>query len=206
MRKAIRVLRVVEISTLNFHVSQFLRTQFPRIPMGRRAYARAHACACVPTRMSASCACGRYILMRQAVWKKVWRIEKKVWKYLVACLSFLCRDRMHLADERTKGNEMEKLVLLIDGHHGQYIPHLFCMGCKNGEWNFTIKGSQFIMEAIDRLSEDEANEKESYWDDWNDILSSEITFNGERYNLWQDGDLWAVHESTEWDDFGPIGN
>jgi hypothetical protein len=81
-------------------------------------------------------------------------------------------------------------TLLIDGHHGIYIPQIFatryltaanCLRC-----SIPI-GYIAILENPDR---------ELYWDAWETVLNNYVTENGE--TLHQDQDVWLVPPGFKW--------
>lgn len=90
----------------------------------------------------------------------------------------------------TQSYNADKLELLIDGHHGIYIPKLF---------------SEYFPEYVtDEQREILSNtDNELYWDIWEEVLNSTITNDkGEEYILMQDdGDLWAMPANMEYPEF-----
>lgn len=105
-----------------------------------------------------------------------------------------------------------KMMLLIDSHHGIYIPYLFCKNYAVGNYKFTL--NERVMDSVNYIANDENAESEFYWDSWDDVLSMAIiTFEdsdeltGKYFLSQHDSDLWIVHESIEYDDFGfPIND
>lgn len=102
---------------------------------------------------------------------------------------------------------MDKLILLIDSHHGIYIPAMFCGGYANGEFNFTID-DPYALEAIEHLNNSE-DQSDGFWDSWDAILANatltptkESGLEGQYILSQHDGDLWMVHHSVQFDDFG----
>lgn len=81
---------------------------------------------------------------------------------------------------------MSGLTLLIDGHHGVYVPQVFAEQFDLNEWRINLP-DQLELQDIDNLY---------YWDTWNDVLTNAkyIDKDGHVWTLWQDGDLWAVCE------------
>lgn len=78
-----------------------------------------------------------------------------------------------------------KQVLLVDSHHGQYIPQVFaetvkrdlCKGISQEQWDILESGP----------------ENELYWDVMTEIENTcEIVSEGDTYTLYYNGDLWAI--------------
>ena len=95
----------------------------------------------------------------------------------------------------TKSNPFE---LLVDSHHGQYVPQVFAEIAKRDMFGETISAEDWsILEA--------GPEHEFYWDAWTSVLDQAETKDG--VSLWQDGDLWAVDWSLigHQDDIAEIG-
>ena len=83
----------------------------------------------------------------------------------------------------TKENPME---LMVDSHHGQYIPQIFAEIVRRDLFGESISAEDFaILES--------GPDHESYWDAWDAVLNSAETADG--VSLHQDGDLWAVNWS-----------
>jgi len=85
------------------------------------------------------------------------------------------------------------MKLIMDGHHGQYIPQLFATVIHPSQVNDEAKED---LQAL-LLGPDE----EGYWDAWERVLWNFKTPEG--YTLWQspDGDLFAIapgEEVPEW--------
>jgi hypothetical protein len=82
----------------------------------------------------------------------------------------------------------DKLELLIDGHHGIYIPKLFA-----------DYYPQFLTDT--QKQELSSPDNEEYWDCWAEVLDNLVMTNdkGEKFILIQeDGDLWAMPENMEY--------
>lgn len=95
----------------------------------------------------------------------------------------------------TKSNPFE---LLVDSHHGQYVPQVFAETIKRELFGETISAEDWaILET--------GPDHEHYLDAWEDVLNSAETADG--ISLYQDGDLWAVNWSLigDPDDLGEIG-
>jgi hypothetical protein len=83
----------------------------------------------------------------------------------------------------TKENPLE---LLVDSHHGQYVPQIFAETIKRELFPSITAEDWAIIEA--------GPDHESYWDAWHDIEMSAETSDG--ISLWSsEGDLWAVNWS-----------
>jgi hypothetical protein len=83
----------------------------------------------------------------------------------------------------TKSNPLE---LLVDSHHGQYVPQVFAETIKRELFPSITAEDWAILEA--------GPDHESYWDAWSDIEMSAETSDG--VSLWSsEGDLWAVNWS-----------
>ena len=78
-------------------------------------------------------------------------------------------------------------TLLIDSHHGVYIPKFFAE---------SEHGKLLTDNERKELSNPES---EHYWDTWDDVLNSTFTINGVECILWHDEDLWAI-PTTEIDE------
>jgi hypothetical protein len=78
--------------------------------------------------------------------------------------------------------------LIINGHHGIYIPQLFALGfLKYLEKPLTV-------EQLDDLR---LPDREFYWETWEEILNNAvIVWKGQRYHLEQDQDVWIVPEGS----------
>lgn len=85
----------------------------------------------------------------------------------------------------------ENMVLLIDGHHGIYVPQVFAE-----------KMNRDYVENVPEESWDiltEGPEHEHYWDVWTEVLDNARIRShcGEGYyHLWQDGDLFIYIPAT----------
>ena len=102
-------------------------------------------------------------------------------------------------------NNEDKYVLFVDGHHGIYIPELFCKGYVNGNYKFTFS-EQSTIEAIHEIAQN-GIDCEHYWESWECVLNGTIVPHDElnipgTYFLHHNEDLWLAHESVEFDDSG----
>jgi len=69
--------------------------------------------------------------------------------------------------------------LLIDSHHGIYIPQFFA--------------EQFADQLTDEEKEDLSDPyNEYYWDTWDNVLNKIFIYEGKEFTLWHDDDLWLV--------------
>lgn len=73
--------------------------------------------------------------------------------------------------------------LLLSDVRGIYIPRDFAEGFDLNAWHIDFD--------VSALSDPEG---EFYWDTWKRVVSSAFLFDaeGNRFTLWQDGDLWAI--------------
>ena len=95
----------------------------------------------------------------------------------------------------TKSNPFE---LMVDSHHGIYIPQIFAETVRRDLFGETISAEDWaILET--------GPDHENYWEVWDDVLNSAETEDG--ISLFQDGDLWAVNWSLigDPDNLGEIG-
>lgn len=85
----------------------------------------------------------------------------------------------------------DNTVLLIDSHHGQYIPQIAAEILT--DWDI---GSQDL-ETLSAGPEDPY-----YWDTWDRVLNNAIRVDedGLRWQLYQDSDLWAYCDELMTDD------
>lgn len=87
----------------------------------------------------------------------------------------------------------DESILLIDSHHGIYIPHLFWTHHRN-----ELNG--FSHEEMAMFNEDlKSPDEENYWDSWEDILNrGEIERDKKKYILHHEEDLWLIlKDSTQ---------
>ena len=76
------------------------------------------------------------------------------------------------------------IQLLLSDARGIYIPMNFVEFFDLSQWNIDSK-------YIERLS---SPADEFYWDNWDVVLNNaySIDKNGNKWHLWQDGDLWTI--------------
>jgi hypothetical protein len=74
--------------------------------------------------------------------------------------------------------------LLLSDSRGVYIPRDFVECFDLNQWNIDSK-------YIERLSNPDGD---FYWDNWDVVLNNakHTDKNGNKWHLWQDGDLWAI--------------
>lgn len=79
---------------------------------------------------------------------------------------------------------MGGVQLLLSDSRGVYIPRDFVECFNMQQWHIESK-------YIERLS---SPDNEWYWDNWDVVLNNaySIDKNGNKWHLWQDGDLWAI--------------
>lgn len=85
----------------------------------------------------------------------------------------------------------DKMILLVDGHHGQYVPIVFIDVYDVKQWHIVEFANEY--RNADEMVK---------CDIWCDILDKAYFTddNGFRWTLYQDMDLWAVREDYEWED------
>lgn len=90
-------------------------------------------------------------------------------------------------------------VLLIDGHHGIYIPKIFAEDVIAGNYKVKNKKDAIILESLSELGNPE---NEFYWEAWADLIGNIILIGlgGQEYYLHQEDDLWAVPVGESFDD------
>jgi len=64
-------------------------------------------------------------------------------------------------------NQAEKFILLIDGHHGVYIPQIFASNFPTTDWGVTEEQADILLRGPD-LEEN----AEEYWDAWDTVLNN----------------------------------
>jgi hypothetical protein len=87
---------------------------------------------------------------------------------------------------------METMQLLLDGARGIYIPQNFAECFDVSAWNVSDELRDILLAGPDH---------EHYWDAWEQVLDNAHTSQyGEKWTLYQDGDLFAVADSHSWED------
>jgi len=81
--------------------------------------------------------------------------------------------------------DLSDAILLFDGNRGRYIPQHFATTIDRSYVEGVLAADWATLEA--------GPDGEDYWETWDEVLiDATLTFQGKRYCLWQDGDLWAV--------------
>lgn len=84
---------------------------------------------------------------------------------------------------------MSKAIIhFLDSARGQYIPRDFAQ-IVNRE---VLQGVS--LELLDNLAKENSNDSEFCWEDWLTVLdNARIVYNGTKYTLHHDGDLWLIN-------------
>jgi hypothetical protein len=89
----------------------------------------------------------------------------------------------------------DESILLIDGHHGIYIPHLFWTNYKHQLEGFTDEEMAILDK--DLRSPDE----EHYWEAWEEVLDNgTVVIDKKKYTLYQNDDLWLIPQNSTKED------
>lgn len=82
-------------------------------------------------------------------------------------------------------------ILLFDGASGIYIPQRFAEEIDLSKLGGVSQSDLDILRQGPDHSE--------YWDAWADTLDNAVLTdsNGQRFYLWQDGDVWAIPKGEE---------
>ena len=85
--------------------------------------------------------------------------------------------------------------IVLGDHHGIYIPQLWCQDLEQSE------AKAIGLEWSDVQACQTGPDHPWYWEAWDAILNSaSMTDNkGETWRLHQDGDLWEVPDSFDWE-------
>ena len=83
--------------------------------------------------------------------------------------------------------------LILSDHHGVYIPQIYCSDIDEAEANRL--GISFADVETCQAGPDH----EWYWEAWQAILDSALLVddNGDRWTLYQSGDLWEIPADCE---------
>lgn len=80
---------------------------------------------------------------------------------------------------------MDAKVLMVNDHHGVYVPQIFAQQYALLDWGVTPEQVGTLLLGPD--------DNEPYWETWEEVLSTaKLTLEGKVYTLTQDGDLWAI--------------
>jgi hypothetical protein len=87
-------------------------------------------------------------------------------------------------------------ILYCSDSSGIYIPQRFVVET----YPDCIQG----LSDSDRAILEAGPDHQGYWHAWDDCLTRVVVQSreGDRYTLWQDGDLWLIPEGAEWADEG----
>jgi len=92
-------------------------------------------------------------------------------------------------------NEKKKPELLVDSHHGVYIPQVFCQSYQQYITNFDEIKEDFNICLL-------SPESEHYFDAWDNLINRVKLTNdkGEKFTigyLYDESDLWAIPEGYD---------
>jgi len=90
---------------------------------------------------------------------------------------------------------IDNSILLIDSHHGIYVPRIFGEDIIKG--NYKAKNKDQFLHELGELGNPE---KEGYFDAWDRISSNIILldkYNNEYYVYQHDGNVWAIPSGEE---------
>jgi hypothetical protein len=84
----------------------------------------------------------------------------------------------------------EKIVLLLDGNRGIYVPQGFAECFSREQWSYSKEDEEILMSGPDHIC---------YWETWLDVVDmAEYTDDdGHKWHLWQDSDLWCIREDYD---------
>lgn len=84
--------------------------------------------------------------------------------------------------------------LLIDGAAGVYVPQMFVENFDTLHWHIKPKDEAVLIDGPDN---------EYYWDAWDEVLAyAYYIYEGKRYSLYQDSDLWAIPDDFDFEKAG----
>jgi len=92
-------------------------------------------------------------------------------------------------------NRPKNSVLFLDGSRGQYIPQAFAHVIDRASVDGVSDEEWAILEA--------GPGHEWYWETWDRIENAAVITDrhtGERFQLYQDGDVWLIPEGSTWPD------
>jgi hypothetical protein len=93
-----------------------------------------------------------------------------------------------------KGGTTKELVLLVDSHHGVYVPKVFLRNYDLKTFGFNDKDIAYFTKAFSDPSSDD------YFDAYEEMESKAITKDGSTITT-ADGNLWLVPKGYTYDDF-----
>lgn len=89
------------------------------------------------------------------------------------------------------------MILAVDENRGIYAPQQFInyyggsLICSDNDYNVI----DLTLAKDDIIS---GPDHEFYWDSWDDIINNcHIIDNGEKYRIYQNGDIWLIPEDME---------
>ena len=78
----------------------------------------------------------------------------------------------------------EGSLCLVDGLYGVHVPQRFATNYGKEAWHVSEDDTRVLLEGPDNVD---------YNETWDDVVrTAYFEQNGKVYNLYQDGDLWAV--------------
>jgi hypothetical protein len=84
----------------------------------------------------------------------------------------------------------QTMFCILDGNQGIYIPKVFAESFEG--WEIDKDDLEVLKSGPDH---------ELYWDTWDHVLEHGYYMNEKgKWYLYQDGDLFAVHESHKWEE------
>ncbi len=93
------------------------------------------------------------------------------------------------------------LHLLLDGHHGVYIPQLFAQQCTAEQhWKYSDEDRAILLAGPDY---------DEYWDAWDSVLNEAYWIDpksGNKYYIDQNDDLWMIRDGYHRDEEGNLVN
>lgn len=87
--------------------------------------------------------------------------------------------------------------LLVDSHHGIYVPQYFAQAYDMRAWHVKPEDEKILLAGPDH---------EWYWDTCDDVeryaWAYPVKGSRKKYTLYQDGDLWAIPEGFDFEAAG----